>query len=202
MKDAFGTNRGKIYLTVLGEVMQAIDFPVTIDNTYTGLKQGQIEHYPSAAGKVYTQKNSAAGMASIQKFGSTITFNIAGEIREFKVPAAENATVSEVSVWFEKWYVTPDIGGNVLYSMRFLKHAAAAKSAEDVMMYLAPGDVVKADCSTGSIKINGVEQYGAGALGNDWEDMSLKPGGNIIKCAYSTWAASPGFTMKYREAYL
>lgn len=201
-KDAYGTNRGRIELTVLGEVLHTIEFPLTIDNIYTGLKQGQIENYPSAAGRVYTQPNSAAGMSSIRKIGSVITFNIAGTVKEFKIPDAAAAAVTEVSVLFEKWYQTPDIGGNVLYSMQFLKHADSAQSVDDIMTYLAVGDVVKADCRSGSIKINGVEQYGAGALGNDWEEMSLKPGGNEIRCAYSNWAQSPAFSLTYREAYL
>ena len=59
-----------------------------------------------------------------------------------------------------------------------------------------------ANCSDGSIRMNGLPKPDLGALGNDWETFCLKPGVNQVQCLYSSWAKKPTFKMKYREVFL
>lgn len=64
-------------------------------------------------------------------------------------------------------------------------------------------DVVDIDCGTGAIRKNSVSRIDLGALGNDWETFSLKPGKNSIQTAYSSWTKTgPSFAMQFREVYL
>lgn len=59
-----------------------------------------------------------------------------------------------------------------------------------------------ANCSDGSIWMNGLPKPDLGALGNDWETFCLKPGVNQVQCLCSSWAKKPTFKMKYREVFL
>ena len=66
----------------------------------------------------------------------------------------------------------------------------------------AKASVVTADCEEGSATMNGLPKPELGALGNDWENICLKPGTNQIQCLYSSWAKKPTFKMRYREVFL
>lgn len=64
-------------------------------------------------------------------------------------------------------------------------------------------DDVKVDTEEAAIYKNGSLEYGLGALGNDYETFTLKPGPNYIQCLYSSWAPlPPDFKLKYREVFL
>ena len=72
----------------------------------------------------------------------------------------------------------------------------------DVPNKFATNDLLVVDCETGSVKLKGLENKGLGAIGNDWENLCLKPGKNQIKCLHSSWARTPKIKMYYREVYL
>jgi hypothetical protein len=66
-------------------------------------------------------------------------------------------------------------------------------------------DVLEADCKSGKIYLNGVENASLGALGNDWEGFYLTPGLNQIGFSYSDWitaAYAPQIKVRYREVFL
>ena len=60
-----------------------------------------------------------------------------------------------------------------------------------------------ADCKDGEITLNGVDKPSLGALGNDWEGFTLKPGDNHIAATWSSWASgAPELEMRYREVFI
>lgn len=139
-------------------------------------------------------------MHSIQKFGSTITFNIAGQKYEYTRPEFEDVEAVEISVILAQLRGNLGFYKNNVEWLRFTSHSVAGW--KDVPNKLANGDVVEADCQSGEIYFNGVPAPELGALGNDWEDFRLNPGRNQITCAYSSWGEQPDFKLKYREVYI
>ena len=62
---------------------------------------------------------------------------------------------------------------------------------------------IVADCSDGTIKVDGSLQESLGASGNNWEEFVLVPGPNRIQCVCSSWAEEPPtYTMRYREVFI
>lgn len=76
------------------------------------------------------------------------------------------------------------------------------KKWRDVPNKFAQDCSLIANCSDGSIRMNGLPKPDLGALGNDWETFCLKPGVNQVQCLCSSWAKKPMFKMKYREVFL
>lgn len=180
-KNAAGQNYGHVHMYVNGVVRKETDLDCGYWNKVTGLDYGR---------------------SSIQKFGSHFTFNIGGQLYQFDEAGMENVEVTEISTFIGKWGAAgvPPIGANIVYSMRFVSHSVQAW--RDVPNKLGSGDILTAECNSGTVKVNGVDTAGIGALGNDWEKFYLKPGTNQIRCAYSTWAQKPEFKLKYREVFL
>lgn len=141
-----------------------------------------------------------AGRSSIEKMESKFTFNVAGKVYSFNVPEMQTVEVAEISVYLGVWGTTEQIAINGVYEVRFVSHSV--KMWNDIPNKFGIKDVLRADCRSGKVYINGVEMQGLGALGNDWEKFCLKPGTNQIKCTYSGWANAPDFKIKYREVYL
>ena len=140
------------------------------------------------------------GVYSIQKFGSTISFNIAGQKYEYTKPEFEDVEAVEISVILAQLRGNLGFYKNNVEWLRFTSHSVAGW--KDVPNKMAARDVVEADCRSGEIYLNGVDAPEMGVLGNDWEDFLLRPGLNQITCAYSSWAERPDFELKYREAYI
>lgn len=61
-------------------------------------------------------------------------------------------------------------------------------------------DTVRIDCGTAKIYINDNDAPSVGDIANQYEQMMLEFGTNIITAAYT--GAAPTFTMTYREAWL
>lgn len=139
-------------------------------------------------------------MHSIQKFGSTIKFNIAGRKYEYVRPEFENVEAIEISVILAQFRGNLGFYKNNVEWVRFTSHSVAGW--KDVPNKLANGDVIEADCQSGEIYFNGVSAPELGALGNDWEEFQLHPGQNQITCTYSSWGEQPDFKLKYREVYI
>ena len=124
---------------------------------------------------------------------------------EYTDSALENVKVYETSLWFAEWGTDAAIGMNACHTLKVTKHGV--DNWEDIPNKFASGDVIICDCGSGEISVNGVTEYGLGALGNDWEKFCLEPGNNFIRCLYSQgddWpsAVAPTFTLKYRKVWL
>ena len=73
------------------------------------------------------------------------------------------------------------------------------------------GDVVEADCNDASIALfrngsmGGYLVPNMGALGNDWENFSLKAGNNTIRAVWSPWVNEnyhPIIRIIFNEVYI
>ena len=195
VKSAKGNNTSRAELCIMDEIMKTVNFDSSYNNPVTGYPPSW-NGYENAPAK---QTNPGAGRSSIQKFGSTIRFSLAGTIYEFEVPDVEDLEAKEVSVWFEQNGTDSPIGANVLRTLTFKSHSV--ETWEDVPNKFKDGDVITADTGEAVVRVNGVTEHGLGALGNDWEDFQLMPGSNTISCMYSDFADPPAFSLRYREAY-
>lgn len=196
VKSAKGNNTSRAELCVMGEILKTVTFDSAYCNPITGYPPSW-SGYENLPGK---QTNQGAGRSSIQKFGPTVRFSLAGTVYEFEVPSVANLEAKEVSVWFEQNGTDSPVGANVLRTLSFASHSV--ENWEDIPNKFRSGDVITADTRDAVIRLNGVTEHGLGALGNDWEDFRLLPGSNSISCMYSDFAESPAFTLRYRKAYL
>ena len=186
-KDEPGINQAKYHLYVKGrQNPPEVRFGGDGNNKITG-------HLGLGASKT-------AGHSSIQKFGATITFNIAGEIYTIEEPSLADVEVTEVSVYMGARGGYAAMPANFIYGLVFTSHSV--QTWQDIPNKLIAGNQVEVDTKSGKVNVDGVEIPGLGALGNDWEEFYLEPGENQIRCTYSSWATKPNFKMKYREVYL
>ena len=146
------------------------------------------------------------GQCLIRKNGNGFTFMVNGVILcALKCIGTEDYEISEVSIYFDRLKDKPHMRSDVgsICTIKNFKVLKYGSSWVDVPNKFSNGDVIVADCNSGKIILNDSEQYGLGALGNDWENFYLSPGTNYIKCVYSDWATySPTFKMKYRKVYI
>lgn len=186
-KDEPGINQAKYHLYVKGrQNPPEVRFAGDGNNKITG-------HLGLGAPKT-------AGHSSIQKFGATITFNIAGEIYTIEEPSLADVEVTEVSIYIGARGGYAAMPANFIYGLVFTSHSV--QTWQDIPNKLIAGNQVEVDTKSGKVNVDGVEIPGLGALGNDWEEFYLEPGENQIRCTYSSWATKPNFKMKYREVYL
>ena len=138
---------------------------------------------------------------SIEKKGSTITFNIAGTKRSYTDPSWENIKVHQITIAFGQYGSQAALSTNALYYAKFI--ADKCTTWQDIPNKFSAGDTVTADCSNADICLNGLPSPELGALGNEYEDFYLSPGSNQIHCVWSDWAQKkPNFKLRYREVYI
>lgn len=138
---------------------------------------------------------------SIEKKGSTITFNIAGTKHSYTNPSWENLKVHQVTIAFGQYGSQPALFTNGLYYAKFI--ADNCTTWQDIPNKFSAGDRITANCSNADICLNGLPSPELGALGNEYEDFYLSPGPNQIHCVWSDWAKSkPSFKLRYREVYI
>ena len=146
------------------------------------------------------------GQCRIRKEGNGFTFVVGSTtVTALKSVGTEDYEISEVSIFFDKKNQLPHMRSAVgsICAIKNFKVVNFGSTWVDVPNKFSDGDVIEADCNSGKIIVNGAEQYGLGALGNDWERFYLTYGVNAIKCVYSDWAVTPPtFKMKYRKVYL
>jgi hypothetical protein len=126
---------------------------------------------------------------------TTITVNNANELTDVK---AQNITFM-----FAQHSVNPALSYNGLYNVKFVKNNC--DTYKDIPNKFSANDVLEADCESGKVYLNGVENAGLGALGNDWEGFYLTPGLNQIGFSYSDWVSAdyaPAVKVRYREVFL
>lgn len=139
--------------------------------------------------------------STIQKKGSTVTFNIAGIKRSFTSPSIADMKVHQMTFWFGQYGTTSPLYANGLIWAKFIKDNCT--TWKDIPNKFTANDVITVDCNEAEICLNDVPTPELGALGNDWEDFYLTPGANQIGVAWSEWAEiAPTLTLKYREAFL
>lgn len=168
---------GKLNLYVKGEVVESVD----IDLPYQLRKRA-----------FYIRKN-----------GANIQFNINSFMRHFTVSDLATVKASKVTFSFEKYASTGAISTIGVQRAKFTK--LNCNTWKDVPNKFGASDVLVADCKSGEIFLNGIEEPSLGALGNDWEEFCLTPGANQIGFAYSDWLTeqyAPTIKVKYREVFL
>lgn len=182
------SNSGKqatIYYYILGAVV----YTGTIDLSYNN--------------KYFGSTESAVQTSKITKSGSKVTFAIGGVTKSFKDEDIAALKVTKLTFMFEQWSTSTALSYNGLYWAKFVKNNC--NTFKDIPNKFSAGDVLIADCKSGTITLNGVAAPELGALGNDWEDFTLSPGLNQIGIAYSEWLTTeyaPTMKVRYREVFL
>lgn len=140
---------------------------------------------------------------TIKKSGNKIEFNVGGVKKTFKDSSISDVAVTEITFDFLQYGTKTPLSCLGLYYVKFVKNNC--DTWKDVPNKFSAGDVLVADCSSGSITLNDVEEPDLGAPGNDWEKFLLRPGTNQITVSYSDWVEAgyePIFKLRYREAFL
>lgn len=143
------------------------------------------------------------GHCDLRKEGSKLTFFYNGSYPSFNIPEIADMKCAKIQIAIKQRgtrsgnkYLTYN-GINAFYFQKL--HVEKWK---DVPNKFAQDCSLIANCSDGSIRMNGLPKPDLGALGNDWETFCLKPGVNQVQCLCSSWANKPTFKMKYREVFL
>lgn len=147
---------------------------------------------------------------TIQKAGSNFKFTV-GNITLYNgflgafasEEAAANAKAHKITFAFLQHSVNPALTYNGLYNVKFVKNNC--DTYKDIPNKFSANDILEADCESGKVYLNGVENASLGALGNDWEGFYLTPGLNQIGFSYSDWVTAdyaPSVKVRYREVFL
>lgn len=184
-KEKKGTKNADVYFYVNGKNVHKGSVDLSKDNKYFG----------------GTEK--AAKTSTIEKSGSKVTFNVAGINKQFSDPDIANAAVTKISFCFGQYGTKAKLNYNGLYWVRFDKHNC--NTWREVPNKFRVNDTVTADCNSAEIRLNGLLRPELGALGNDWEQFTLKPGLNQIGFSYSDFVeedCKPDVSIRYREVFL
>lgn len=143
------------------------------------------------------------GHCDLRKEGSKLTFFYNGSYPSFNIPEIADMKCAKIQIAIKQRgtrsgnkYLTYN-GINAFYFQKL-----HVEKWRDVPNKFAQDCSLIANCSDGSIRMNGLPKPDLGALGNDWETFCLKPGVNQVQCLCSSWAKKPTFKMKYREVFL
>ena len=191
-------------LYVNGKTVHTQYIDLTYHNKYFGYKKVVTEKIKKK-GKVIKKKRIIQPVLSstIQKYGKTVTFNIGGIKKAFKVSAIANTEVHEITFLMGKYASETPLTYNGLFWANFISDSCAA--FRDIPNKFSAGDVVEADCEDGEIYLNDARAPELGALGNDWETFYLEPGANQIGVVWSDWVpagSAPNCKIRYREVFL
>lgn len=158
--------------------------------------------FQPTAWNFYTKKGREF---SIVKEGNLLRFHVGGVANGGFIHSIRLDELKDVEVTDVVYYMGVPVNGTPLSHMK-LTHSTFRKDkvekVRDVKNLFGEADVLRADCSTGIVTLNGIEQKGLGSLGNDWEEFFLEPGINQIECIYSSWAQAPSFKLYNQEVYL
>jgi len=136
------------------------------------------------SGWSYTQSNLNSG---ISRDGGIVTFSVGNLAdRTFKDSDIDNTSCT--SVVFE---TTGTFHTNAVRSCAWVRKAGVPFA--EIPNVFTAGDIVEGDCNTANVLLyragsaEGHLEPQYGALGNDWEDFTIKPGQNIIRAVWSDW---------------
>lgn len=191
-------------LYVNGKTVHTQYIDLTYHNKYFGYKKVVTEKIKKK-GKVIKKKRiiQPALSSTIRKYGKTVTFNIGGIQKAFKVSAIANTEVHEITFLMGKYASVTPLTYNGLFWAKFISDSC--ETFRDIPNKFSAGDVVEADCEDGEIYLNDARAPELGALGNDWETFYLEPGTNQIGVAWSDWVpagSAPNCKIRYREVFL
>ena len=198
----------RLYVNGAGVVKEWSNVDFSYYNKYFGMKKASTDSRPCNV--------------DITKKGGKFTFNIGGMSFTFQFDAAENKVTKKVSMYLAQWATNPILSYMGVYSCSMFSDSVMQTrtsetvdqltSVVEVVNTFGTNDVLIADCSDGSVRLTNAtsEAEGGlhpelGALGNDWEEFTLIPGGNRITTMYSDWVQAvykPTFKMRYRERFL
>ena len=191
-------------LYVNGKTVHTQYIDLTYHNKYFGYKRVVTEKIKKK-GKVIKKKRIIQPVLSstIWKYGKTVTFNIGGIKKAFKVSAIANTEVHEITFLMGKYASVTPLTYNGLFWAKFISDSC--ETFRDIPNKFSAGDVVEADCEDGEIYLNDARAPELGALGNDWETFYLEPGANQIGVVWSDWVpagSAPNCKIRYREVFL
>lgn len=191
-------------LYVNGKTVHTQYIDLTYHNKYFGYKKVVTEKIKKK-GKVIKKKRIIQPVLSstIRKYGKTVTFNIGGIKKAFKVSAIANTEVHEITFLMGKYASVTPLTYNGLFWAKFISDSC--ETFRDIPNKFSAGDVVEADCEDGEIYLNDARAPELGALGNDWESFCLEPGTNQIGVVWSDWVpagSAPNCKIRYREVFL
>lgn len=191
-------------LYVNGKTVHTQYIDLTYHNKYFGYKKVVTEKIKKK-GKVIKKKRiiQPALSSTIRKYGKTVTFNIGGIKKAFKVSAIANTEVHEITFLMGKYASVTPLTYNGLFWAKFISDSC--ETFRDIPNKFSAGDVVEADCEDGEIYLNDARAPELGAPGNDWENFCLEPGTNQIGVAWSDWVpagSAPNCKIRYREVFL
>lgn len=191
-------------LYVNGKTVHTQYIDLTYHNKYFGYKKVVTEKIKKK-GKVIKKKRiiQPALSSTIRKYGKTVTFNIGGIKKAFKVSAIANTEVHEITFLMGKYASVTPLTYNGLFWAKFISDSC--ETFRDIPNKFSAGDVVEADCEDGEIYLNDARAPELGALGNDWETFYLEPGANQIGVVWSDWVpagSAPNCKIRYREVFL
>lgn len=132
-------------------------------------------------------KNKTGAPIEIEKIGKQYVFTIGG--KKYSYSNGNNLIATEVSFVFLKFKTNNVLERNSVKNVKLIQYPITETIYEEigrngVSNFLYPDDEVEIDCGTGEVKVNGVQKYGFGQLGNDWEEFFLSPGPNTIQCLW------------------
>ncbi len=191
-------------LYVNGKTVHTQYIDLTYHNKYFGYKK-VVTKKIKKKGKVIKKKRIIQPVLSstIRKYGKTVTFNIGGIKKAFKVSAIANTEVHEITFLMGKYASVTPLTYNGLFWAKFISDSC--ETFRDIPNKFSAGDVVEADCEDGEIYLNDARAPELGALGNDWETFYLEPGANQIGVVWSDWVpagSAPNCKIRYREVFL
>lgn len=191
-------------LYVNGKTVHTQYIDLTYHNKYFGYKKVVTEKIKKK-GKAIKKKRIIQPVLSstIRKYGKTVTFNIGGIKKAFKVSAIANTEVHEITFLMGKYASVTPLTYNGLFWAKFISDSC--ETFRDIPNKFSAGDVVEADCEDGEIYLNDARAPELGALGNDWETFYLEPGANQIGVVWSDWVpagSAPNCKIRYREVFL
>lgn len=190
---------------------------VRISKYAPGTTQGKTEYFvngkscitqafaASHTNDLFGNNSNASRRVFIKKLGKTVTFNVGGEKWNYTCSDTgfESEKVTKITFVFLRYKDYAPLAYNGIYYAKFVKHNCS--TFDEIPNKFSSGDMLTADCKSGEIYLNGLPYPELGAIGNDWEEFYLQPGGNVIGIGHSDWLTgdtAPTFTLKYREVFL
>ena len=138
---------------------------------------------------------SESASASIIKNGSKMTFSFNGQFFVYDgLFGSRTPLVSKIAVGMFQDKDVP--------LLPFVEIDRVVFTSE-TWNQLVENDNITIETEEAIIRKNNALNHRLGALGNDYDTFTLKPGMNYIKCLNSDWVdIAPDFKLKYREVYL
>lgn len=188
-RDGAGDANIKALLSVNGSTVKTFSFIMSRQNCFTGFDNRHISIF--------------------KRFDDTIIFELPDESRAgywkrfgFIEGALKNVKATEIDAFFGKCGSASVMQVNALRSLTFSKDNV--QKVIDEPNLFSKGDAITADCSTGTIYVNGQQRDDLGDIENGWESFCIRAGDeNSVSATCSNWVKdNPEYIIRFREAFL